>query len=263
MNFLTAHCILSVKIMQPICFIPARFGSKRFPGKPLAKILGKSLIQLTWENARQSSVNPWILTDDIRIFEHVKDFGGNVLMTPQECRSGTERIAWTLMQDGAPQGDIIVNIQGDEPCMPPEAIEKAVALLLDDPSLQMATAVTEIPREKGLSENIVKCVFDAMGNALYFSRSLIPSRTERVFKHLGLYVYRRTFLPRLFALPETPLQQAEDLEQLKALEHGVLIRTCIVDDFGPAVDVPEDIQTTETYLCRKNTSLLQAGSALL
>jgi 3-deoxy-manno-octulosonate cytidylyltransferase (CMP-KDO synthetase) len=247
--------------MDVIGLIPARFGSKRFPGKPLSKIFEKTLIQLTWENASQVIKNLWVVTDDPRIGEHVESFGGKVIYSPQDLSSGTERIAWALGQKNGPNGNIVVNIQGDEPCLSHEAICEVIKTLQNSPDAVMATPVVEMMGPEMNNPHHVKCVTDKFGKALYFSRSPIPYRASSFKKHLGLYAYRKEFLLKLPTLEDTPLQKLEDLEQLKVIEHGYTIQTCTVSSFAPSVDVPEDIKIVENYICQKNLSLLQGASA--
>lgn len=232
--------------MKTVGIIPARFKSTRFPGKPLAMILGKSLIQRTYENAKKarSLDSLYVATDDERIFNHVVEFGGQALYTSSECPNGSSRVAEAARNIEA---DIIVNIQGDEPCIAPETIDKAVEALIRDQEAVVATAATPFDSED--SRSIVKCVWDLCHRALYFSRSKISS-----FRHIGLYVFRRDFLFRYEALPATPLMLAEDLEQLKILEHGFKIAIAEVLEESPGVDTPDDITKVEKLLCQ-TTSL--------
>lgn len=240
--------------------IPARYESTRFPGKPLAKIKGKTLIQHTYENAKKcpSLKKIIIATDDQRIYEHAISFGAPCIMTPKNCVNGTERIAKTLeLSPELAKADIIINIQGDEPCLSTHAITKLVDLLKNDPKVHMATAVVPIlDREELLDPSIVKCVFNQKQEALYFSRSPVPyfnpSSHQPIsgYAHLGLYGYQRNFLLQYASMPNTPLQEQESLEQLKVLEHGFTIKVAIVEDRSLGVDTPEDIQKVEKYLCQ-------------
>lgn len=244
--------------------IPARFESTRFPGKPLAKILGKTLIQRTYENAKQcEDLNDLVVaTDDQRIFDHVVAFGGNVVMTSVYCQTGTDRIAEVVFSNKKyDEYDTIINIQGDEPCIETEVISKVIYALDDQAS--MSTAVMKLESEvEALDPSIVKCVFDKNGNALYFSRALIPGNKTLHYKpnvdyyrHLGIYCFKRDFLLKFATLNETPLQLAEDLEQLKVLEHGYKIKVAIVHSTSIGVDTPEDIKKIETILCKQNSFL--------
>lgn len=262
MTKVDAHPSSNLKIVG---IIPARYGSTRFPGKPLVPIAGKTLIQRTYENALLcSSLQSLVVaTDDDRIFEHVAGFGGHVVMTSSTCLNGTERLVEVLKTN--PRFDdvpIIVNIQGDEPCLDPLVTQRIVEVLLNDPVAVMSTAVIPFdPMEDGNNPSIVKCVLDQKHNVLYFSRALIPSgKTQKssdhiYYRHVGIYAYRRDFLLRYADLPATPLQLAEDLEQLKVLEHGFRIKAAIVDSSSMGVDTPDDIQKVEQWLCKQNTFL--------
>lgn len=252
---------MTVKILG---IIPARFASTRLPGKLLIPILGKTLLQRTFENACQATILDKLLiaTDDKRIFDHVKQFGGQAVMTSIDCPTGTDRLAEVLQKHPeCLQADAVVNIQGDEPCVDPKAIEEAVRLLLQDPQASMATIITPLQNEEeALNPSIVKCVKDQQNNALYFSRSLIPSNKKQLFnphgsyyRHIGLYVYRPAFLLRYQTLQPTPLQLEEDLEQLKVLEHGYRIKVAITDKASIGVDTHEDLNKIERWICTQNT----------
>lgn len=253
-----------------IGIIPARYGSTRFPGKPLVQILGKTLLQRTYENAlRCTCLNQVVVaTDDERIYDHVKSFGGNVVMTSSDCETGTDRIAEVVRNYPHLKSKIVINIQGDEPCVASETIEAVIAILQGDPEASMSTAAARLlTAEDASSTSIVKCTMDQRGNALYFSRTLIPANKNgtycsktNYYRHLGIYGYRSEFLLKYAHLPKTPLQCFEDLEQLKALEHGYRIKVAIVESSAIGVDLPEDIQKIETLLCTQNTSLLPAES---
>lgn len=244
--------------------IPARYASTRFPGKPLIEIQGKTLIQRTYENTKKCKDLSQLIvaTDDERIFQHVQDFGGQVVMTPESCATGTDRLAYVLKNDPRLQkADIIVNIQGDEPCIEPSVISSLIQSLREDESAVMSTAVVKIDNEQeALSPSDVKCVLGLDGTVLYFSRSLIPGsnkpgfHTENTYyKHLGIYAYRPDFLLKYTELPQTPLQIAEDLEQLKVLEHGYKIKAIVVESNSPGVNTPEDIKKVEQEICRQNS----------
>jgi len=254
---------MAVKILG---IIPARYASTRLPGKLLIPIHGKTLLQRTFENTLQSSRLDKLLvaTDDVRIFDHVKNFGGHPIMTSPNCLNGSERSADVLrIHPEFLETEAIVCIQGDEPCIDPTAIDKAVNLLLDDPTASMATLISPLQtEEEALDPSIVKCITDLHNNALYFSRSLIPSNTKQRFNpkakhyiHIGLYVYRPSFLQIYQSLPSTPLQLEEDLEQLRVLEHGYRIKVAITEKPGIGVNTKEDLHKIEQYLCKQNTSL--------
>lgn len=242
-----------------IGIIPARFQSSRFPGKPLEKILGVTLIQRTYENAKKAKIlsDVIVATDDTRILNHVLSFGGKAVLTSSNCATGSDRIAEVARH--LPDASIIVNIQGDEPCLDPQAIEKAVEALLKDEGSVVSTAATKISFEEAQHSSVVKCVFTDKGRALYFSRSMIPGskvpdNQMTYYRHLGLYVYRREFLLLYPELPPTPLMLIEDLEQLKILEHGYNIQIVTLERDSPGVDIPEDIQKVEKFLCQQNIS---------
>ena len=251
--------------------IPARWQSSRFPGKPLVEILGKSLIQRTYENAAQcKSLDSLVVaTDDVRIFEHVQSFGAEVCMTSPACATGTDR-SWEVIEASYPEADIIVNIQGDEPCLDPEVIELLVTQLQQNPDAAMTTPVSPIiDRHQALMPNVVKCVFDRNGRALYFSRSPIPfaqapDQTPSYYRHIGVYCFRRDALKRYVMLKKTPLQECEDLEQLKMLENGLPIHVCMVDDQAAGVDTLDDLKLVEKLLWQKENicSSLAASSPL-
>lgn len=255
------------KSNKTIGIIPARFGSTRLPGKLLLPIMGKTLIQRTYENARLATTldNIYIATDDNRIFDHVSKFGASVYMTSKDCINGTERIAELLVNQEKLLKDVkaIVNIQGDLPCIAPEAIDEAVKLLLNDPSAVMSTLATPIfSKDEAENPSVVKCVVDKQQNALYFSRALIPSNKSKVYnpsssylRHIGLYVYRPDFLIEYQKLPSTPLQLEEDLEQLKVLEHGFRIKVALTNKHSIEVDVSDDVSKLEKWICKQNTSL--------
>ncbi len=237
--------------------IPARYGSSRFPGKILALIAGKPMIQRVYERARQSRLLSELLVavDDPRIEACVNAFGGQAIMTRAEHQSGTDRIAEVAAKIPA---DIIVNIQGDQPVLDPLMIDEAVQALLDHPEIPMTTIKTKIQREADLTNsNVVKVVTDEAGRALYFSRSQIPfpraNQAVTYYEHLGLYVYRRDFLLKLAQIPPSTLEQIELLEQLRVLEKGYAImvvetKSPIVAFGGLSVDIPADIAKVEAYL---------------
>ena len=238
--------------------IPARWQSSRFPGKPLVEILGKSLIQRTYENASQcKSLDSLVVaTDDARIYEHAQSFGAEVRMTSPTCSTGTDR-SWEVIESSFPEAQIVVNIQGDEPCLDPEVIDLLVAQLQQNPAAAMTTPVSPIDdRHQALMPNVVKCVFDCYGRALYFSRSAIPfahtlEQNPQYYRHIGVYCFRREALRHYVTLQKTPLQECEDLEQLKMLENGLPIHVCVVDDQATGVDTPADLKLVEKLLWQK------------
>jgi 3-deoxy-manno-octulosonate cytidylyltransferase (CMP-KDO synthetase) len=239
-----------------IAVIPARYGSTRFPGKALADIKGKPMIQWVHERTRRSKlINRVIVaTDDERILSAVKSFGGEAMMTSSHHATGTDRIAEVAK---SLECDIVVNVQGDEPLIRHEMIDEALLPLVRDAAIPMGTLCRRIEdREEAFDPNVVKVVFDKNGFALYFSRAPIPwdrdawagksswkelSLEGPLYKHIGLYAYRRDFLLDYAAMPRTALETAEKLEQLRALEQGHKIKVVITryESFG--VDIPGDL----------------------
>jgi len=232
--------------MKAICVIPARYSSTRLPGKPLKDICGKPMICRVWERAsRAASVAEVIVaTDDERILQAVEKHSGRAMMTRADHKTGTDRLA--EVAEKFPDADVIVNVQGDEPLIEPALID-ALVTEFGDESLQMATVATELTEPAEMQNpNNVKVVFDRAGNALYFSRSLIPyprnSGKAAVFKHIGIYAYRRDFLLAYAKMKPTPLEQAESLEQLRALENGFNIRVIKSSCRFVGVDTAEDLE---------------------
>lgn len=228
--------------------IPARFASSRYPGKALATLAGKPMIEHVWERANMSRYLSDVLvaTDDDRIANAVHKFGGRVRMTRADHPSGTDRLAEIASSEDAA---LYVNIQGDEPLIDPEAIDAAILTVHGDEAVDMGTLQKQIVDPADiLNTNIVKVVTNLLGDAIYFSRCPIPyERDGRTgvpiyFKHIGLYVYRREFLLRYPDLTVGPLEQAERLEQLRALENGYRIRVAATDYESLGVDTPEDLE---------------------
>ena len=232
--------------MNFLCVIPARFASTRLPGKPLAMLAGKTMIERVYDQASLARIPQEVLvaTDDTRIEEAVKAFGGNVMMTSPDHPSGTDRLAEVALS--YPRVDVIVNVQGDEPMIPPELIDALAKVFEDNPELEMATVKTPMQKADYDNPNAVKVVTDLNGYALYFSRSLMPyprKKTEdfKVYKHVGVYAYKRDFLLKYAALPPTPLEKVESLEQLRALENGTKIKVLTSDFQGIGIDTQEDL----------------------
>ncbi|MDE3167681.1 MAG: 3-deoxy-manno-octulosonate cytidylyltransferase [Acidobacteriota bacterium] len=227
--------------------IPARFQSTRFPGKALAPIAGKPMLQHVWERASRAQYLTGILvaTDDERIAAAARGFGARVRMTSPDHASGTDRVAEAASSTDA---EIVVNIQGDEPLIDPAAIDTAVIPLVHEPELAMATLKKRIEDPREIADaNVVKVVTARNGDAIYFSRCAIPfdrdrSQSTPYFKHIGLYVYQREFLLSYPAMPVGPLEQAERLEQLRALENGFAIRVVETEYESLGVDTPEDLK---------------------
>ncbi len=244
--------------------IPARYGSTRLPGKPLRLIAGRPLIEHVYTRARASGASEVIVaTDDVRIASACEQFGADVVLTDTAHASGTDRIAEVVRRRGLPEHDVIVNVQGDEPLLPPANVAQVARLLEQNPLAAVATLATAI---EGLDElddpNVVKVVRAGDGSALYFSRAAIPwqrdaatrgaadrGRLALALRHIGLYAYRAGALRSLAALLPTELEQAERLEQLRALEHGLAIVVGIADELpGPGVDTEEDVLRVEALL---------------
>ncbi len=234
--------------------LPARWGSVRFPGKPLHPIAGKPLIQHVWERCLQCGALDGIVvaTDDERIREAVLGFGGEAVMTSPEHPTGTDRIAEVAAGSEATH---IINIQGDEPLIDPALIDELAAALAADPALDMVTAANPLdPSDPAVSDpNVVKVVTALDGRALYFSRSPLPFFRNQVpglpvFRHKGIYGYRRIFLERFVTWPPSPLERAESLEQLRALENGASIKVIPTSDASPGVDTPEQARIVEALL---------------
>jgi 3-deoxy-manno-octulosonate cytidylyltransferase (CMP-KDO synthetase) len=247
-----------------VAIIPARFASTRFPGKPLSDIHGKPMVRHVYERVRAATRVDRVLvaTDDARIADAVRAFEGEVVMTAPEHATGTDRIAEAAR---GIEADIVVNVQGDEPMLEPEAVDAAVAPLLSDPTLDIATLSLPLKRvEEMLSPSVVKVVTDGRGRALYFSRSPIPFVREGASregaaraavmkglarKHVGLYAFRRAALERFVALPPSALEEAESLEQLRAVENGMSIQVVpMAGATGIAVDTPQDLERVRALL---------------
>jgi 3-deoxy-manno-octulosonate cytidylyltransferase (CMP-KDO synthetase) len=233
--------------------IPARYGAQRFPGKPLAMIAGKPLIQRVYEQvAKATKIDKVIVaTEDERIMKAVKAFGGEAMMTSPSCATGTDRIAEVARQL---ESEFVVNIQGDEPLIHPETINQLVDGLRNDSGCVMATSARRIEADRDLQNpNVVKVVFGRNGNALYFSHYPIPfvrdaGATTPHYKHLGIYAYRRGFLLKFVQMPQSELEKAEKLEQLRALENGFAVKVLVTPHDSVGVDTPEDVKRVEEIL---------------
>jgi len=246
--------------MRVTAIIPARYGSTRFPGKPLAPLLGRPMIQWVHERTSRSQLVDRVIvaTDDTRIARVVEAFGGEAWLTSPDHPTGTDRLAEVA---GALESDLIVNVQGDEPLIDPLMIDQAVAPLREDPAVRMGTLRTAIDSvAEFLNPNVVKVVCDRDDFALYFSRAPIPYPRDfaggleqhwakiSAWKHIGLYVYRRELLLAYPKLPATPLENLEKLEQLRALEHGIRIKAVVTDRTSQGVDTAEDLARVERVL---------------
>lgn len=242
--------------MKVVGIIPARYESTRLPGKPLADILGKPMVRWVYEAAARSKLLDRVIvaTDDERVRDAAVAFGADVVMTPSALPTGTDRVAAVARDLDV---DVIVNVQGDEPFLDPAIIDEVVAVLPEDPLLHMSTAMHELT-SPGDFENpgVVKVVVDLAGDALYFSRSLIPFPRNRgrirVFEHIGLYAYSRDFLLSFAAWPQTPLEMVESLEQLRVLEHGERLRVVETASryVALSVDTPEDLEAARSHARR-------------
>lgn len=227
------------------CVIPARFGSTRLPGKPLADIAGKPMIQRVYErvtNAKKPEVFI-VATDDQRVYDAVQSFGGTVVMTDANHPTGTDRLAEVAQQ--YTDLDVIINVQGDEPMIDANLIDQLAELFESDDVLQMATVATPLLEEEYDEPSAVKVILNKRNDAMYFSRSLIPyPRHDFVntpLKHIGIYAYRRQFLLDYAKMEPTAAEQTESLEQLRALENGFAIRVITTDKQFVGVDTPEDL----------------------
>ena len=248
-------------IPRVIGVIPARYASKRLPGKPLLDLCGKSIIEHVYERAQKARLLSEVLvaTDDERISTAVERFGGKAVITPITIQSGSDRTAYAAKHL---QADIIVNIQGDEPLIKPEMIDETVQALLEDTAAEVSTPVKRITSHEELSDpNVVKVVVDENGFALYFSRSMIPFlrseqneqvwlKRHRYYKHVGLYVYRKEFLFTFTQWGRSPLEQAEELEQLRILEHGHRIKCVTTEHDSLSIDTREDLERVRTMLMK-------------
>jgi 3-deoxy-manno-octulosonate cytidylyltransferase (CMP-KDO synthetase) len=244
-------------INKVVGIIPARWGSTRFPGKALHGIAGKPLIRHVWERCVEADCFDQIViaTDDMRIAEVGFNFGAEIALTAADHPSGTDRVA-----EGArklKKATIIVNVQGDEPLVDPALLQRLVRKLADNRNLPIVTAATPISLEDSLSENNVKVVMDRLGNALYFSRSCIPFRRGtneiKTFKHLGIYGFRRKALLDFVRMSPGALEQAEQLEQLRALENGLKIRVVVSEINSIGVDTPDDATEVERLILSRRS----------
>lgn len=246
--------------MKILSIIPARYASTRFPGKPLAEISGKPMIQWVYERVSLVFEHVYVATDDNRIAEAVKAFNGKVVMTSSSHQSGTDRIAEALLiiqKETSIKFDVVINIQGDEPFIQPEQLRK-VASCFSDAKVQIATLVKPFSQNEDIfNPNSPKVLINPQNNAIYFSRSAIPfirgkERSEwqkhhTFYKHIGLYAYRNEVLLEITKLAQSPLEIAESLEQLRWIENGYLIRVEKTDMETLAVDTPEDLERVKEY----------------
>jgi len=239
--------------LKPLIIIPARYASTRFPGKPLALIYGKPMIQHVVERCQLVCNQVFVATDDSRIADAVKNFGGNCIITSPDHQSGTDRCAEAALKlSSSVDFNLVINVQGDEPFIEPEQLEQIIGCF-DDPKTEIATLITPITSKEILfSPNKVKVVKSAMGNALYFSRQPIPFHRDlaeinwldntEYFLHIGMYSYRPDVLQAITKLKPSALEKAEKLEQLRWLENGYKIKTAITTHTNFGIDTPEDLE---------------------
>jgi 3-deoxy-manno-octulosonate cytidylyltransferase (CMP-KDO synthetase) len=244
--------------MKTVVIIPSRYGLSRFEGKPLAPIAGQPMIKWVYERSKQARniTEVVVATDDERIFDAIKRFGGSAIMTSEANRSGTDRVGEAAGKLELAPEDIVINIQGDQPLIDPRCLEALVEPFFTDPGLDMSTLAYKIINKREITDpKDVKVTFNCHGDALYFSRSPIPFPRDAdtrfdTYKHLGVYAYTHRFLNIFRNLPEGLLERIEKLEQLRALEHGYKIRVVVTAYDSPEVDLPEDIQRIEELLTR-------------
>ncbi len=244
-----------------VCIIPARYGSERLPGKVLYKIDGKTILQRVYERAKAIGFEKiYIATDSEKIGKECYKFDWKVIFTSENCRTGSDRVAEAVKKI-KDKIDIVVNIQADEPFIPSEAVRKPLEIMLKDSSVLISTSATKIRKKEELYDtNVVKVVIDKDGNALYFSRSLIPyprvyfnedrlSHLKKIvfYKHIGVYIFRKGFLEKFSKMETSFLESIEKLEQLRIIENGYKIKTVIVKKDSPCVDTIEDIERLKKY----------------
>ncbi|HQU74816.1 MAG: 3-deoxy-manno-octulosonate cytidylyltransferase [Calditrichaeota bacterium] len=243
---------------KTVVVIPARFQSTRLPGKPLIQLAGKSMIQRVYERASRIALADRVVvaTDDQRIVDAVQAFGGEALLTDPNLPTGSERVGAVARDLDC---EVVVNLQGDEPLIDPGAVEKGIDFLYRHPQAQIATLASPLTREADWQNPaVVKVLTDQNDKALYFSRSPIPYHREasfqplpNLFRHIGVYIFRRDFLLEYLTWPESGLENREKLEQLRILERGVPIYVLECQSFSPGVDVPEDVKTVEHLITSK------------
>lgn len=242
-----------------VCIIPARYESSRFPGKPLADLCGKPMIQHVYERASKAKALPYmaVATDDDRIYDAVIKFGGNAIMTSAAHSSGTDRIAEAVKSLNLSADAIVVNIQGDQPVFEPAQVDEVIAPLIAEPALVMSTLIYKIVLEEEITHpHAVKVAFDKDYFALYFSRATIPCVRDKklkadYYKHHGIYAYRRDFIDTFTGLPEGKLEKLEALEQLRALEHGYKIKVVITPYDSVEVDNQQELEKVRQIIKAK------------
>lgn len=251
--------------MRSVVVIPARYGSTRFPGKPLADICGKPMIWHVYHRAKKArNVHDVIVaTDDERIMKEIRSFGGSCVMTPSGIRSGTERVRHVV---SGKDWDVVINLQGDEPMIDPAIIDRLTDLFAMEENIQIATAaVVSTNRDDFSSPQVVKVVTEKGGDALYFSRSPIPHPRDEPFqsflRHIGIYGFRKDILDVLAGLRESALEETESLEQLRWMDYGYGIRVIKVDYEPAAVDTPADLEIVRGKILKEGMSWLNRNSS--
>ncbi len=236
--------------MKVIAIIPARFESKRFPGKALIDILGKTMIQRVYEQVQKSSLinSVYVATDSDAIRTSIEEIDGRVIMTSAQCSSGTDRVAEAARSLHLKPDDVVINIQGDQPFLKPECLNDLVRAFTQTPALTMGTLAHELTNEEEINNpNNVKVIFDRNSFAIYFSRAKIPFNRDNTedtpyYKHIGIYAYSNFFLQEFTDLPYSSLENIEKLEQLRAIEGGYKIQVTVTEHDSPSVDDPTDIE---------------------
>ena len=241
-----------------ICVIPARYASTRLPGKPLAIIGGKPMVEHTYNQVKKATgvFKVIVATDDEIVKKTIENIGGEAMLTSPEHATGSDRVC--EVANCYEDVDIVINVQGDEPFIEPEAVEELIKAF-EDSNVQMATLMTKIKEDEMNLTSTVKVITDLKGDAIYFSRSVIPNQFKKspipVYKHLGIYAYKKEFLNVFTNLDKTPLEKTESLEQLRALEHGYKIRVLETKTDSIGIDTPEDLKlANEIYKKRLNQS---------
>lgn len=240
--------------MKILCVIPSRIGSTRIPRKPLLPIQGKPMIQWVYENASRCKIISQVLvaTDSEEIAASITNIGGNVELTDSDIQTGSDRAA--VIAENYPEMDVVINLQGDEPFIKPSMLEQLVTPYLDGESPEMTTLASPLNMQTNFTDpGAVKVITDLNGNAIYFSRSPIPYLREKierlpVYHHIGLYAFRRDFLLNYAKLPQTPLEKAEALEQLRALEHGYKIRVCLTEGRTLEINTKEEYEQAQEFV---------------
>lgn len=244
--------LIIILLMKILCIIPSRLASTRLARKPLLPIQGKPMIQWTYENAKrcQHLSDVIVATDSMEVADIIQHIGGKVAMTDPDIPTGTERVA--KVAEDYPDVDVVINLQGDEPFIKPSMLEQLISPYLSGELPDMTTLAFPLTKERYHEPGAVKVITDLAKNAIYFSRSPIPFyRAEvkaPVYNHMGLYAFRREFLMQYASLPQTPLEKAECLEQLRVLEHGYKIRVCLTEDRTLEVNTEEEYQQAQSFI---------------